>query len=522
MPGQAQPPTKERLAPETGRCSCARHYGFMITTLPSSSGPGVLSLHTFARVPSQLREADIRETLGRAGPDPSSRGPEIQRRNTTVTTHLPHLGILDVSHRQFPSAPPDSSDRTPQTSLAVSALLGTRRDSCLGLLCITTLCRLCSCSGLHLSLTCRDCKFGPQQGLAEEPYPSPSWYSITIGMASPTKNSSAPPAAFPAFLFPSLSLPFRRRRPRHPEAHSVLDSPFPPVDMPSPVPSLSSSATSTCSDSNPASPTDQTLSSSLSDWGDAEDLLHESHQSVSDFKPSILSRIRPDVLRCGTCSSDIAFGAQMISKGFTGRHGRAFLVSPQSALSTSPPGLGLQPQPYSTGKGLGAEENAQLANIKLGREENRQLVTGQHVVADISCAVCGAKLGWKYVDAREPTQRYKVGKYILETQRVVLYRSWEDVPSPCEGSLRDERDPSLDYSQSTSQKNISSALQGGLATSETCRGGEVADNRSVVFDSDDDDECDEIFSGTWDPALVAKRRRKKLSHPPRGKTSTAA
>ncbi|CRK35816.1 hypothetical protein BN1708_016471, partial [Verticillium longisporum] len=37
------------------------------------------------------------------------------------------------------------------------------------------------------------------------------------------------------------------------------------------------------------------------------------------------------------------------------------------------------------------------------------LVTGWHVVADITCAVCHAKLGWKYVDAREEAQKYKVG-----------------------------------------------------------------------------------------------------------------
>ncbi|OIW23520.1 yippee-like protein, partial [Coniochaeta ligniaria NRRL 30616] len=88
---------------------------------------------------------------------------------------------------------------------------------------------------------------------------------------------------------------------------------------------------------------------------------------------------------CGTCAADLALGAQIVSKGFTGRYGRAFLL-----------------------------DDGELLNIKIGSRENRQLVTGAHVVADISCAVCGTKVGWKYVQATEAAQKYKEGKFILE------------------------------------------------------------------------------------------------------------
>ncbi|CAI4215108.1 unnamed protein product [Parascedosporium putredinis] len=179
-----------------------------------------------------------------------------------------------------------------------------------------------------------------------------------------------------------------------------------------------------------------------------------------------VSRTQPDTLRCSTCSTDLAFASQIVSKGFTGRHGRAYLVAPPTDPSA--------PTSYST---------ADLINIRVARCESRQLVTGWHTVADISCLVCHTKLGWKYVDAKEHSQRYKVGKFILETERVLTYKSWEDVPaSP---RPRWQQDPA---------------------------GGAAGQGPDVEFDSDDDDECDEIFAGTWNPDVVAKRRSRQVSY----------
>lgn len=179
-----------------------------------------------------------------------------------------------------------------------------------------------------------------------------------------------------------------------------------------------------------------------------------------------VSRTQPDTLRCSTCSTDLAFASQIVSKGFTGRHGRAYLVAPPVDPAA--------PSSYST---------ADLINIRVARCESRQLVTGWHTVADISCQVCHTKLGWKYVDAKEHSQRYKVGKFILETERVLTYKSWEDVP----------------VSPNTDGKN--GRKDGG-------EGSEM----DVEFDSDDEDECDEIFAGTWDPEVVAKRRTRQFGY----------
>lgn len=148
------------------------------------------------------------------------------------------------------------------------------------------------------------------------------------------------------------------------------------------------------------------------------------------------------------CSSDVALTQQIISKGFTGRYGRAFLVAP-------------------------AAQTDALMNVRVGRSESRQLVTGWHVVADITCVTCRSKLGWKYVDAKEAAQKYKVNKYILETERVVTFRSWEDV----DVAIMEER--------------------------EEERG---CDDGDVVFDSEDEDECEDIFAGTWNREDVKARR----------------
>lgn len=36
-------------------------------------------------------------------------------------------------------------------------------------------------------------------------------------------------------------------------------------------------------------------------------------------------------------------------------------------------------------------------NVTAGHPEHRVLMTGMHVVADITCSSCGTELGWKYV-----------------------------------------------------------------------------------------------------------------------------
>ncbi|KAL8760245.1 MAG: hypothetical protein Q9199_000144 [Rusavskia elegans] len=117
----------------------------------------------------------------------------------------------------------------------------------------------------------------------------------------------------------------------------------------------------------------------------------------------------------------------------------------------------------------------------------RQLVTGAHTVSDISCAFCGSVIGWKYDSAEEETQRYKVGKYILETRNVFSSSCWEN-------DVDDGKD-----------------FLGGRSSATDSQGWDEL----VDFDSQDEDECEDLFAGVWSPALAIKRRQgKRFGRPP--------
>lgn len=161
-------------------------------------------------------------------------------------------------------------------------------------------------------------------------------------------------------------------------------------------------------------------------------------------------------LRCSKCGAELCLKAQIISKGFTGRHGRAYLVSAEptaSAVSMS-----------------GSTSQAEsLPNTVMQRPVPRQYVTGLHTVCDISCAFCGSVLGWKYVSAEEESQRYKVGKFILETKQIAMSSSWE---SPC---------------------NTNQPVSPGHLSSEPSEN--INCDEHIGFDSQDEDECEDIC---WD------------------------
>lgn len=50
-------------------------------------------------------------------------------------------------------------------------------------------------------------------------------------------------------------------------------------------------------------------------------------------------------------------------------------------------------------------------NVTVGPHEARMLITGRHTVADIYCLECETLLGWKYEEAFEESQKYKVHAY---------------------------------------------------------------------------------------------------------------
>lgn len=187
-------------------------------------------------------------------------------------------------------------------------------------------------------------------------------------------------------------------------------------------------------------------------------------------------------LRCARCLSDLALGCQIISKNFTGRHGQAYLVAPsQSAISPNPSAL----------RSAKARNDLlpNLPNTFTHKPVPRQLVTGAHTVGDISCAQCGSVLGWKYIHAEEESQHYKVGKFILETKRVCRAPTWE-----ADDLLSDE--------------HATAVHRSALAH---CRNRVASD--ALEFDSQDEDECEDLFMGVWTPQLAASRRRAKLTSP---------
>ncbi|CAI7639187.1 unnamed protein product [Penicillium glandicola] len=163
-------------------------------------------------------------------------------------------------------------------------------------------------------------------------------------------------------------------------------------------------------------------------------------------------------LRCAGCASHLC------------RHGRAYLVSAE---------------PVATAVSVSASSSptASLPNTILQRPVPRQLVTGAHTVSDISCIFCDSVLGWKYVAAEEESQRYKVGKFILETKKIAASSCWE---SP----------PDMDQTMQAHQYGIES----GPADTE--------------FDSQDEDECEDLFAGIWSPGLAARRRNREMKRRP--------
>lgn len=362
-----------------------------------------------------------------------------------------------------------------------------------------------------------------------------------------SNNNPRPPVTpyFPTFLLPSIKIPFiRRRQSSATTANSSTSETSPDV------PSLSSSPTTTASvDDFPISPTDTTNTATTAEtyeYDDDDEIQQDKisfeklpqKQRPMSFSRDRLARTLPDVLRCNTCGTDVAFGLQIVSKGFTGRHGRALLVAAPSATPTpSCPGSPLTnnnsmrgSSSVSPGHHTLAQESANLVNITVGRPEPRNLVTGAHVVADINCATCGVKIGWKYVDAREQAQKYKVGKFILETERVVLLRTWEDVPAGQDDELsRHFYSSSAPVgSPGSSSRRRSSTFFGPRKSSHSSEGpgyveeededeedeGESSSGETeeeIAFDSDDEDECEDIFAGVWDAATVARRRNSRVS-----------
>lgn len=55
------------------------------------------------------------------------------------------------------------------------------------------------------------------------------------------------------------------------------------------------------------------------------------------------------------------------------------------------------------------------------------MMTGRHIVRDVSCKKCNTKLGWMYEFATEEAQRYKEGRVILEQALITQTNGIEEL-----------------------------------------------------------------------------------------------
>lgn len=132
-------------------------------------------------------------------------------------------------------------------------------------------------------------------------------------------------------------------------------------------------------------------------WERASLLLHRSGDQPSHARRDPLTRVDEHqgaafldggrVYSCAECRTHLTSHEQIISKSFHGRGGRAFLLN-------------------------------SVVNFSTGPAQERMLITGVHVVRDIKCNGCNQVIGWKYEDALESSQRYKIGKFIVEKVRM--------------------------------------------------------------------------------------------------------
>ncbi|TEB37201.1 yippee-like protein [Coprinellus micaceus] len=148
------------------------------------------------------------------------------------------------------------------------------------------------------------------------------------------------------------------------------------------------------------------MASSTTSGGDYRGKSHQVPVQLYDGHPTY---------SCAKCSAVIALQDELISKAFSGRDGRGFLM--QSAVNVK----------------LGKREDRSLMFVSfitayvdlLAYSDSSQLCrTGVHTVADAFCVGCDERIGWYYHKAADPSQKYKESKYLLEREKIVKENNW--------------------------------------------------------------------------------------------------
>ncbi|XP_039130988.1 protein yippee-like At5g53940 isoform X1 [Dioscorea cayenensis subsp. rotundata] len=93
---------------------------------------------------------------------------------------------------------------------------------------------------------------------------------------------------------------------------------------------------------------------------------------------------------CRGCGTHLALADDLISKDYYCPNGKAFLFRNVILFINV------------------------RSNVSFGVPEERMLITGIYIIVGIFCCSCGQNLGWKYESARDKTQKFKEGKFILD------------------------------------------------------------------------------------------------------------
>lgn len=124
-------------------------------------------------------------------------------------------------------------------------------------------------------------------------------------------------------------------------------------------------------------------------------------------------------------------------------------------------------------------------------------------------------MGWKYTDARDEGQRYKIGRYILEMGRCVVGREWGDELEGRDLDSDEGKEMGSTSRPSTSGGSGRSSEEGPCGSVMAAlrikreRREKLEREGRIEFDSEDESEQEDLFEGVWDEAVVRLRRAKQ-------------
>ncbi|KAL5247718.1 hypothetical protein ACHWQZ_G019563 [Mnemiopsis leidyi] len=99
------------------------------------------------------------------------------------------------------------------------------------------------------------------------------------------------------------------------------------------------------------------------------------------------------VYSCKHCRTNLARHQDIMSKQYEGTSGPAYLFT-------------------------------SVVNVKCQEPRLAVLWSGQHSISAVQCSTCSTDLGWKYVRVSSPSQRFKEGKFLIESAYTFKENRW--------------------------------------------------------------------------------------------------